>query len=95
MTNKYSIIWDALILHISRTIRQFIAKNTENKKWTKIHLKWPYLSIFSIDPIVPCLRFIQVIGMPLLFEIKELQANLLPKILKGPFFNKKKATKSS
>ena len=62
----------------------------------KMAQKWPVMAKipnFFFDPILLCLRSIQLIGTRLFFAIKELRVDLLTKISKSGHFSTKNGPK--
>ena len=80
-----------LFFRVKEVRVDLLPQNHENGHFsTKNGLKWPKFQFLYMDPMLPCLRSIQVIGMRLFFKIKEVRVNLLPQNHENGHFSTKK-----
>ena len=64
-----------------------------HQKMAKKGPKWPEFPFFYMDPMLPWLRSIQLIGMRLFFRVKEVRVDLLPQNHENGHFQQQKMAK--
>ena len=87
-----------LFFKIKEVLVDLLSQKPENghfstKKWPKNGLQWSKFPIFYMDPMLSCLRSIQLMGMRLFFKIKEVRVNLLHQNPENGHFSTKKMAK--